>query len=213
VLEDDEVDPITSQHPPADISPAEFEEFVVQLLKSIYSKVDDLIITPHDKVTGADGTYDFDVTVRFRVGDFQFYVLVEAKRHKNPIKRDLVMVLNQKKQSVGAHKGMMFSTAPYQKGARKSAMKHGIGLATVTEGRFTVAARAEASTPPMSRAQALEEFGIPTFVGFHYGPGREPGPVIETLLSPEYPEDVVEMLTGQPMDNPEDGSGENGGRG
>jgi hypothetical protein len=96
----------------------------------------------------------------------------------------------------------MISTAPYQSGALDFAITHGIALATVTEGRFTLATRAKAAAPPISRAEALEKFGVPTYVAYYYGPGHEPGSVLETLLSSDYPEYIGEMLTGHPVDNP-----------
>jgi hypothetical protein len=61
-------------------------------------------------------------TVRYQFGGLSILVLVEAKLHKNPIKRKLVQVLYQKVQRAGAHKGVMVSTAPYQlehSGSRK----------------------------------------------------------------------------------------------
>ena len=51
----------------------------------------------------------------------EFLIVVEAKKHRYPIKRELVQVLHSKIQSVGAHKGVMVSTAPYQNGALDSA--------------------------------------------------------------------------------------------
>lgn len=77
-----------------------------------------------------------------------FLVLVEAKRHANPIKRELVQVLHDKRQSVGAQKAAMIATAPYQRGALDYAKTHGITLATVTEGRFIYATRSAYPTPP-----------------------------------------------------------------
>jgi Restriction endonuclease len=56
-------------------------------------------------VEGRDGTYDFDATVRYELAGVAFLILVEAKLHKNPIKRETVQVLHQKLQSVGAQKG------------------------------------------------------------------------------------------------------------
>jgi hypothetical protein len=41
-----------------------------------------------------------------------FLMLVEAKRHKNPIKRELVQVLHSKLRSVGAHKAAMIAPRP-----------------------------------------------------------------------------------------------------
>jgi len=94
----------TAHYPAAEITPAEFEQFVVDLLESASPVVDSLRVTLHDKIQGTDGLYDFDATVRFRVGGIDFLVLVEAKRHKNPVKRELVQVLHDKLRSVGAQK-------------------------------------------------------------------------------------------------------------
>ena len=78
------------------LTPAQFEELVVQLLGSAEPVVDNLAVTLHEKITGVDGIYDFDATVRYRFAGMSFLVLVEAKLHKNPIKRELVQVLHQK---------------------------------------------------------------------------------------------------------------------
>jgi Restriction endonuclease len=134
VIEDDHV---VVRFPPAEITPARFEAFVAdELLRSAAPEVDDLVVTLHDKVTGLDGGYDLDATVRYRFAGLAFLVVVEAKLHRNPIKRQLVQVLYQKVQSVGAHKGVMVATAPYQSGAVAFARAHGIALVTVVEGRF-----------------------------------------------------------------------------
>jgi hypothetical protein len=190
----------TAHYPPADITPAEFEEFVAELFESANPKVNDLTVTLHEVIEGVDGAYDFDATIRYSLAGMSFLVLVEAKYHKHPIKRELVQVLNQKKQSVGGHKAVMISTAPYQRGALEFAKKHGIALVTVTEGRFTFQMRsADPTTPPaISRDEAAERFGIPTFVGHHYGPGDQPDSTQVTLVSPEDPDYISELLLGVP---------------
>ncbi len=145
---------------------------------------------------GVDGEYDFDATVRFSMGGMNFLVLAEAKRHKNPVKRELVQVLNDKLRSVGAQKAVMISTAPYQSGALEYAKVHGIALVTVTEGRFTYETKAAYGVPPMTRQQARERLGLPDFVGHAYGPGEEEGSTRVTLISPEYPDCIAEVLLG-----------------
>jgi hypothetical protein len=188
----------TAQYPRPDITPAEFEAFVTELLGAAMSQVGGLSVTLHEKISGVDGTYDFDATVRFELGGLAFLVLVEAKRHTNPIKRELVQVLHQKVQSVGAHKGAMISTAPYQSGALEFAKTHGIALVTVTEGRFTFETRAIGQAPVMSRQEALDRYGTPVFVGHAYSPGSEPGATAVTLVSTEYPEDIAASILGVP---------------
>ena len=192
----------TAHYPPAEITPGEFEEFVAQLLGSAKPVVDHLAVTLHDKIEGPDGAYDFDATVRYQLAGMSFLVLVEAKRHKNPIKRELVQVLHQKVQSVGGHKGVMISTAPYQIGAVKFAKAHGVALVTVTEGLFTFETRAMLPTSAISREEAAERFKVPTFVGHYCGPGGTPDPTRVWRLSPEdrgYRQYVAEFLLGRPV--------------
>ncbi len=132
---DDAVARATAHYPPADLTPGEFEAYVTTLFDALElgGAVDNLRVQTHEVVRGADGAYDFDATVRYELGGMDFLIVVEAKRHKNPIKRELVQVLHQKLQSVGAHKAVMVSTAPFQQGALDFALVHGIALVTVTE--------------------------------------------------------------------------------
>jgi hypothetical protein len=193
----------TAHYPPADITPSEFEIFVTSLFDAIDERggITNLRIKNHEVVQGGDGTYDFDATVRYELAGMAFLVLVEAKLHKNPIKREAVQVLHQRVQSVGAQKGVLVSTAPFQRGALDFALVHGIALVTVTEGRFTYETKAAAEPPALTREEAQERFGIPTFVGHVYSSGDAPGSVGVTLMSPEYPEYVAEHLLPQASQN------------
>lgn len=186
----------TAQYPPADITATEFEKFVVELLGATSPLLDNFKVTMHEVVSGVDGKYDFDATIRYELAGMAFLVLVECKRHKNPIKRELVQVLHQKVQSVGAHKGAMFSTAPYQSGALEFAKTHGIALATVTEGRFTFETRSASPPPALSREKAFKNLGLPTFIGHSYSRGDDPNWLRVTALSTECPEDVAEQILG-----------------
>lgn len=197
-----EVARATAHYPPAEISPVEFELFVTELLGSVSPLVEGLEVTLHDRISGVDGAYDFDATVRFSLGGLQFLVLVEAKRHKNPIKRELVQVLHAKLQSVGAQKAAMIATAPYQRGALEYAKTHGIALATVTEGRFTFETKARDKPPAMSREEAAARYDLPTFIGHAYQPGGEPGSTSVTLLSVEYPGYVLHTILGATSQEP-----------
>jgi hypothetical protein len=81
-------------------------------------------VKAHDVVEGVDGAYDFDATVRFSVQGLEFLVVVEAKFHKNPIKRELVQVLHAKAVSVGAQKAVLVAAAHFQRGAIEYAKTH-----------------------------------------------------------------------------------------
>lgn len=52
---DESVARATAHYPVADISPSEFEEFVVDLLQSASGSVGAFEVTLHDKLQGADG--------------------------------------------------------------------------------------------------------------------------------------------------------------
>lgn len=130
-----------------------------------------------------DGTYDFDATVRSEMAGITFLVLVEAKRHKDPIRREHVQVLHSKLQSVGPQKAVMISTAPYQSGAVTYARTHGIALVTVTGGRFTYQTKAAMDVPYPIREQAADWFGLPTFVGHCYGGSENSDAIQITTMS------------------------------
>jgi hypothetical protein len=192
---DDAVARPTAHYPSADMTPAEFEGFVTSLFEAIEKNglITNLQIQNHEVIQGLDGEYDFDATVRYELAGMAFLVLVEAKLHKNSIKREVVQILHQKLLSVGAQKAVLISTAPFQNGALQFALAHGVALVTVTEGRFTYVTRNAGDTPPLSREQA-RSLGIPTFVGHGYTVGETPGSIGVTVMSFEYPEYLMEHL-------------------
>jgi hypothetical protein len=193
--DDATVSQATSHYPPAEITPAEFEEFAATLFQSGAAETGatNFRVQLHEVIEGVDGSYDFDATVRYELAGMSFLVLVEAKAHKHPIKRELVLVLHQKLQSVGAHKAVLISTAPFQSGALNFALAHGIALVTVTEGRFTFETKSARATPALTREQALEYYGLPTFVGHAYS-GAGDDAVGVTLMSSEHAEYIVHEL-------------------
>jgi hypothetical protein len=191
---DESVPAWMNRYPPADIKPAEFEIFLAEIFGSVMEIVECLDVRTQDRIEGVDGRYVFDVTVRFRFAGADYLTVIEAKMHKNPIKRQLVQTLHSKAQSVGAHKGILVSTARYQSGALEFAKTHGIALVTLTEGRFVYETKAASSAPVLPREVARERFGLPTFVGHAYGPGESPGSTRCTLISAENPEYVRDLL-------------------
>lgn len=186
---------------PPEMTPREFEEYVVELLKAANSELDDLNIQFHEKIEGVDGTWDFDGTVRFSFNGMKFLILVEAKKHKNSIKRELVELLYSRVQSVGAHKGLLVSTAPFQRGAVNFALTHGIALANITEGRFLYETRDAGGGHEISRAEAASRFGLPTFVSHAYVPADPPNWLQVRQLSlgsEDCPGYVADFLLGRP---------------
>ncbi|WP_328583601.1 restriction endonuclease [Streptomyces sp. NBC_00370] len=184
----------TAHYARADITPAQFEQFVVELLRSMHPAGVDLQVALHETVHGMDGDYDMDTTVRYELLGMDFLVLVEAKHHTHPIKRELVQVLHHKLTSVGAHKALMVSTAPYQKGALVFAQAHGIALMTVTEGRYTFETKSTDTAPVMTRQEARDRFGVPSFVAHLYTPGQDAGSTRVQLVTPDDPAPLHEWL-------------------
>jgi Restriction endonuclease len=78
--------------------------------------------------------FEIDALVRFEFLGAEFLVLVECKHHRNRLKRELVQVLRDRVRSVSAHKGILFSTGGFQKGAVEYAQAQKITLVHFTEG-------------------------------------------------------------------------------
>ena len=110
---------------------------------------------------GADGEYIIDVVATFSALGASFVVLVECKHEKRRVERQDVQVLESKLESIGAHKGMLFSIAGFQSGALEYADAHGIALVQLVEGASTWHARAKGPpSPPPPWAK------IPKYVGW-----------------------------------------------
>lgn len=119
-----------------DIAPERYEQEVVNELRRLGGHLVDFAVTHREQISGADGTYQFDAVVRFTaLGDARFLVLVECKLNKRPIEREEVLALHAKVHSTGAHKGIMFSTAGFQRGALEYGEAHGIALVQFADGR------------------------------------------------------------------------------
>lgn len=185
------VDWSRGRYPAPDITPGEFESFVADLFGAVMDDaIEDLRVKVQEAVQGVDGEYKFDATVRYRLGGMDFLVVVEAKKHKNSIERELVQVLKDKVHSVGAQKGVMIATAPFQSGAIEYAGTHGIALVKVTEGRYTFETRGGDPQPVMTREEA-RALGSPDFVGHVYRPD---GQIV--LVSTEIADYIAEMVLG-----------------
>lgn len=111
-------------------------------------------------ITAADGDYTFDVTARFRALGGDHLVLIECKRHKHKVKRELVMVLHSKLLSVGGNKAMLFSTAGFQSGAVEYAQKHGIALVKLDETTIEWVNRGGSSPQPPAAVEAAPFCGF-----------------------------------------------------
>jgi restriction system protein len=140
---------------------------------------------------GQDGTYEIDITARFRIFGADFLVLVECKNHKNHIKREQVQMLHAKLLSLSAQKAMLFATNPFQDGAVEYANQHGIALVQLASGETSYFARSASPTPlPDS---------LPAYVGWLIvqHDAASDG-VSHSLVAPEHPDALNKFLFGSP---------------
>jgi restriction system protein len=171
------------------LSPEEFEQEVEKLIQELGANLQEFKVQRLEVLQGMDGDYEIDVTARFNALGADFLVLVECKHHKNAIKRDVVQVLNDRMRAVGAQKGMIFSTVRFQKGAVEYAIKHGIALIRVADGRTCYLTSTSGPPPP-----------LPPWVPPHVGwmvPLSEGGNVTESLIRDDAPEFLSEWLIAQ----------------
>lgn len=75
----------------------------------------------------------FDVTIRFRRGLYQYLTVVECKEYQNPVPVEKVEAFVTKAADAQAHHAVMASTSGFQSGARKVAGKHNMSLIHVTD--------------------------------------------------------------------------------
>jgi restriction system protein len=127
---------------PSDFTPEDFELIVKDLIEQSGAGLSRFSVDHLETMEGVDGNYSIDITARFQALGGTFLVLIECKRYKNPIERELVQILNDKLRSIGAQKGMLFSTSTFQRGAVEYASTHGIALVQVVNGESTYNTRA-----------------------------------------------------------------------
>jgi len=173
---------------PIELTPQQFEHEVKAMLEGANAKLTAFEVNHLEKLQGVDGVYEIDVTVQFEALGAKFLILVECKHQKSPIKREVVQVLCDKVQATGAHKGMIFATTTFQRGAIEYASVHGIALIRITEGkRFYVTKAFGISPEPPSWAN------IPPYAGDFTSLSNE-GNIQHALVSVRDSEALNEFL-------------------
>ena len=120
-----------------DMSPTEFEMTVLEFLRDMGSKLESFQILHNSIETSHDGTYQIDIKATFEAMGVNMTVIVECKKHNSTIKREVVQLLKDKLHSLGAQKGILFSTAKFQSGCIEYAEKHGLALVRIIDGKYT----------------------------------------------------------------------------
>jgi len=129
------LDVIPFEFDPPKLTPEQFEREVRRFLVSLGGELTNFEALHDQVITTSDGDYQIDVYVTFEVLGVRMKVLVECKHQQRPVEREVVQLLNGKLESVGAQKGIIFSTAGFQSGAFKYAARHGIALVHVADGK------------------------------------------------------------------------------
>ena len=147
-----------------EISPQEFEKYVKDWFDGLGFQLINYNSKLNNKVETFDGTYEIDIDITYEALGVEIHVLVECKKYSSNIKREIVQILHQKIQSVGAHKGILCSTSDFQKGALEYAKKHGIACIKLLPGQMIV--KTKAAHPIEVTEEYLKAFGIPKVCGY-----------------------------------------------
>jgi restriction system protein len=119
---------------PVEISPEGFERLVHSWLSRGTESLTDFRAEHLRTISGAAGEYKIDIAVEFTVPEgARILAFVECKHQKRPVEREQVMVLEGKLRDAGAHKGIMFSTSGFQRGALDYAATRGIATVNVQD--------------------------------------------------------------------------------
>jgi restriction system protein len=171
------------------ITSVQFELEVKTYLESTSGRLRQFQTEHRESIDGHDGTYEIDITARFRIFGADFLVLVECKHHKNSIKREHVQMLHCKLVTLGAQKAMLFSTSGFQEGAVEYAIQHGIALVRLASGETSYFARSANPTPVPD--------SVPSDVGWliaqHDGASDGVG---HSLVNAQYPDALNKFLFG-----------------
>lgn len=153
-------------NPNLEITATEFEFLVRDWILKQGGDLTSLEVKHDVKVEAYDSTYQIDVLAKFQAfAGAEFIVLIECKKYRNSVERELVQVLHDKVRSVGAHKGMLFATTGFQSGAVKYAKAHGIALVSIIDGAATYQTRS--AFPVAAKPPAWLD--LPKFALFHVG--------------------------------------------
>lgn len=124
-----------------DITPKDFEQYIKDWFDAQGIHLTSYKSLINNIVPAEDGHYEIDIDITYEAFGVDFRVLVECKKHSNSIKREVLQILQQKIQSIGAHKGIICSTSDFQSGALEFSKKHGIACIKVSETRMTIQTR------------------------------------------------------------------------
>ena len=139
---------------PIEVTPEDYEKQVVSWLQSAGRELQGFTVNHLEKIYGDGGEYSIDGWAELEIfGGARVCVLIECKRHKRPVERDVILSVHAKAQAVGAQKSIVFSTSGFQSGAVEFAASAGIALVVFVDGKATYFTRSrdtlsETNYPP-----------------------------------------------------------------
>ncbi len=172
---------------PVQITPEEFEKQVFEWVRAC-PEASAAEVEHQAMVKGQGGEYRIDIKIRFTImGGAILELYVECKHQKRAVERDEVILLEGKLRDTGAHKGMLFSTSGFQKGAIEYATAHGIATVTVIAGEWLYETKALGPIP-----SPPAWLGLPRYAGIRVEP-TEKGVSSHTVL-PDHLDALSEFL-------------------
>ena len=146
------------------ITPEDYERYVKDWFDGLGYSLTGYESEHRSIATVPDGNYEIDIDITYEALGVTFRVLVECKRYSSKVKREVVQLLHQKLQSIGAHKGIVCCTSGFQKGALKYAKNHGIACIEVVPGETTF--HTKSAEPQELNYDPCEVWGIPRICGY-----------------------------------------------
>ena len=119
---------------PVDVTPREYEDQVLAWLSQATAP-NSINWTSREVVYGRGGNYEIDVVGEVSLlGGTQVRILVECKRWGRRVDRNVVLAHAMKLRNTASHKGFIFSTSGFQRGALDVAVEEGIATLTFEAG-------------------------------------------------------------------------------
>jgi len=146
------------------IAPEEYERYVKDWFDGLGYPLNHYQSKHRNIIRVPDGDYEIDIDITYEVLGVTFRILVECKKYSSKIKREVVQLLHQKIQTIGAHKGVICSTSGFQNGALKYAKMHGIACIQVVPGETTF--HTKSVGPQKLNYNPCEVWGIPRICGY-----------------------------------------------
>lgn len=110
------------------MTPEEFEKASLEWIKRQGDAYPNGCVEHNVTIPTRNGNYQVDGRIRFYAYGLPFTIIVECKLYKHSVNREKVVVLLDKVRELGAHKGILVTSASFQSGAIQFAKNNGITL-------------------------------------------------------------------------------------